>query len=134
MRERLIELMNNAELDCLEFSKMHPYEKSLTAFTADYLLANGVIVPPVKVGQTVWVKVGNVLPHIAETQVIYVMHHGEQLFSIGVESINSRGNIGRYWYSDFGKKVFLTKEEAENALGGVRDEEERACRYSSETI
>ncbi len=44
-RERLVELIRQAEFAYLDFSKMHPCEKSLKDFTADYLIANGVIVP-----------------------------------------------------------------------------------------
>lgn len=53
-RKRLIELMRQAEFAYLDFSKMHSCEKSLTDFTADYLLENGVIVPPCKVGDKVF--------------------------------------------------------------------------------
>ena len=53
-RDRLVELLHKVELDYLEFSIMHPCEKSLTAFTVDYLLANGVIVPPIKLNGDLW--------------------------------------------------------------------------------
>ena len=59
MRERLIELIDVARNDYYDFSDdMH--EKGLAVgesseeYIADYLLANGVVVPPVKVGEIVY--------------------------------------------------------------------------------
>ena len=72
---------------------------------ADHLLANGVIAPPCKVGDIVWDRNGE--PHKVISIEWYskkVMHlHCEKhTFSVGKRSI--------------GKTVFLTKEEAEQAL------------------
>lgn len=49
-RERLVELLNKVGGNILEF----PTENFIETL-ADYLLANGVIVPPCKVGDDVWV-------------------------------------------------------------------------------
>ncbi len=91
---------------------------------ADHLLANGVIVPPCKVGQTVYSfcdVFGAILPYVIQD------------FKVGFLG-KDRPN---YWYwaatshatetdelldeidfdlDDFGKTVFLTKEEAEAKL------------------
>lgn len=49
-RKRLIELLNNVGENVLEFPT-----NSFIESLADYLLANGVIAPPCKVGDDVWV-------------------------------------------------------------------------------
>lgn len=89
---------------------------------ADYLLANGVIVPPCKVGDTVYAVTLN-----TET-FTYGIHRGY----ISCIDIRSTGNYiiicheglddepyfdkicGRF--DDFGKNVFFSREEAEAAL------------------
>lgn len=110
MRERLIELL---DMDFGYVDEM-PAEK-----LADYLLANGVIVPPVKVGQTVWMvhEVSDV-----EGRVYFEKREGE-VYSVSKDIRNTwtyiRYDGGLYYwhpFDDFGKAVFLTKEEAERAL------------------
>lgn len=78
---------------------------------ADYLLANGVIVPPCKVGDTVWDTEGNAWKVFAIT----IWQD-----CIGLKTANNRDirktfTIGKH---SIGKTVFLTKEEAEEALKG----------------
>lgn len=113
MRDRLIELLkNNSHLDVLFGDE---WEEA-----AEELLANGVIVSPVSVGQTVWFFSG-VLEEVCEAKVVRIdmnfftnpslwmeFEYHSQL--IGAHII--RGQID----SLFGKTVFLTKEEAEKAL------------------
>lgn len=107
-RERLIELLDNS---------LTKY--NLAENIADELLANGVIVPPCKVGDTVY-EVFPKVKHIRSAKVVG--------FHLG-KFLNLRGQKRKEYlicYSDyslthiaidkFGKTVFLTKEEAENAL------------------
>ncbi len=102
---------------------------------ADYLLANGVIVLPCKVGDMIYIidlfdyepckksgKDGGVCPHLyAEYGVGYECrkgYYGEKPFScaeIKTEKIEDICQIFSYW-TWFGKTVFLTKEEAEEKL------------------
>ena len=51
-RESLIELLCSAPLGSKTFEQQ--YYKSTITKIADYLLANGVIVPPCKIGDTVY--------------------------------------------------------------------------------
>lgn len=102
MRDRLIELLDNL----LELGYSSPY-------VADYLLENGVIVPPVSVGQTVY-KVNGIKAR--EYKVDYF-----DIFNNIVNFTFKIHLIADDWSDfvfadDFGKTVFLTKEEAENAL------------------
>lgn len=110
MRDRLIELINGfKELDfCI------PPDWWIEHF-ADHLLANGVIVPPVELGsrQRVYIPVQG-------TTVIY----DTKVYGIGVDEdgdivINPKEypeevvSVNCY---NLGKTVFLTEEEAEQAL------------------
>ena len=108
MRDRLIELLDIV---------IQPGEKTLGDI-ADYFLENGVIVPPCKVGDKVY--------------VVDYTRLGNMIFECEIEEI-SHFSYGTYYYlnwglhiprfkacqeNSFGKTVFLTKEEAEQALKG----------------
>ena len=106
-RERLIELLKDGGV------RDFPYVNAL----ADHLLANGVIVPPCKVGDTVYFPMeinGECEPYVDVGTV----------FSIGIDerhtmwiSVSYESGLKYYHTSDgFGKTVFLTREEAEKAL------------------
>ena len=75
-----------------------------TELIADYLLANGVIVPPCKAGDTVYCldTIGNPIND-------YVVQN------VGITATQGGFGIER-GFDDFGKTVFLTKEEAKRAL------------------
>jgi hypothetical protein len=99
MRERLIELIESARY----------WGANTSEEIADRLLSEGVIVPPVKVGQKIWVvsKEGQ----FTETTVEKIV-------------LKNGGLYLKLWCNSFyettcrsiGKTVFLTKEEAEKAL------------------
>lgn len=110
MRDRLIELFEKA-LD--EYGKNN-FPCFVSNYLTDYLLANGVIVPPCKVGDTVY----------------YETYTNNGSTSIGVQphKIIAHRLImvteSNCLIADFeiGKTVFLTREEAERALkGGVQE-------------
>ena len=114
-RERLIELMTqaeNEELSLLEFEKK---------ILADYLLANGVIVLPVKVGDTVYyILDGFIEPCTVETIFLsdYTDKDGNCSYMAEIH-FDREGcpyvSTGIY-FTGIGKTVFLTREEAEQAL------------------
>lgn len=103
MRERLIELIQDSVFGCA---------RHWAEIIADNLLANGVIVPPCKVGDMVY--------------CIYEDNIGEQYFAdkfvtgIFLNDLGLYVRCGFHYYAvdDFGKTVFLTREEAEKALKG----------------
>lgn len=78
---------------------------------ADYLLANGVIVLPVKIGQTVYVVVcdlsSRLTLHECEVAKIEARHTGMTFTCMG-------GFV--FDLEHLGDTVFLTREEAEQAL------------------
>ena len=80
---------------------------------ADYLLANGVIVPPCKVGDKVYC--------IVEGFDVVMEGHVRQFIVAEGMFIDCviRGYFNQVFHSsNMGKTVFLTKEEAEQALKG----------------
>lgn len=111
MRDRLIDLLKQADFDytaeCCEISENGslPYPPLEERFAAN-LLANGVIVPPVKVGQTVYYL----------HEYVNRVYEGEVTSFIYVSDTNRFGIHYDGGYGIFGRYVFLTREEAEKAL------------------
>jgi hypothetical protein len=109
-RERLTEMIKGGLMEHIGKSC------NLAENLADYLLANGVIVPPVRVGQKVWyIKGGyynSVRKHPREIEVTEINHK----WSGKTLAWGFIANQTRYRFSSIGKTVFLTKEEAEKAL------------------
>ena len=88
------------------------YLSDLEGF-ADYLLKNGVIVPPCKVGDTVF-DIGG-FPKIMEAEVETMTTDGQEMSSVVV---NKSKPFHRWFvnWKDAGTFVFLTHEAAEKAL------------------
>lgn len=112
-RERLIQLLQSSH--CVElwnhntddFIEPNPIEK-----LADYLLANGVIVPPVAIGTKVYYSGVESGVCVNGELVSYSLDAAHLWF-------NCHYDCGlNYWHpiEDFGKTVFLSREEAEKAL------------------
>ena len=81
---------------------------------ADYLLTNGVIVPPCNVGDTVYMLLpGDLERYISEEKVTEVCSKG---FYIS-DFFPPKDDMGSYIsYEQIGKTVFLTWEEADRGL------------------
>ena len=93
-REKLIELLDKT------YAEQYDKRRLLTAeHTADYLLANGVIVPPCKVGDTVY--------QIDTAGDIYESKILKTIYDTNGIAFDERV---------IGKLVFLTRQEAEKAL------------------
>ena len=111
-RERLVELIIEGIRTYHTDSKQY-----LRDSIADYLLANGVIVPPCKVGQTVYCVVDGIAKVMeGRVRAIWILEDGSQKLDTLIKGYFPQ----RYTPEDFGKTVFLTKEEAEKAVGGVQ--------------
>ena len=117
MRDRLIELLQNFA-DGTVTGNGTIVDGTKVDDVADHLLANGVIVPPCKVGDTLYVishmKDKKVLPFINEYEATYIQV-GKRKCKVYHEV---DGYIKMFLQNDFGKTVFLTREEAEQALKG----------------
>lgn len=75
---------------------------------ADCLLENGVIVPPVKVGQTIY-RCGDPIKKVYGWNIALIEIYEDELIFID-DSNNT------FIEKDIGKTVFLTRKEAEQAL------------------
>lgn len=84
---------------------------------ADYLLANGMVVPPCKLGQKVYRTKGNfggVKIYEGVVDQIVLQDDGQERFYV-------YGHPLHFTADDIGKTVFLTKEDVERALSGEND-------------
>lgn len=78
-----------------------------------------VVVLPCKVGQRVFALL-DTDKHISECEVKQI-GMGNKIGFIGLEPIGARGREYGISLNGFGKTVFRTREEAENALGAMKD-------------
>ena len=125
-RERLYELIVDADN---EFFRETPYGTAQERIekTVEHLLANGVILPPVTVGQTVYFMH---VDEICEAKVIFIeinLFTNPQIW-ISLEYYSPM--FGTYTYKSrvdlmLGKNVFFTREEAEAELENRRKEKKR---------
>lgn len=126
MRERLKELLKNAPRNASMFFDQY----------ADYLLANGVIVPPCKVGDWIWYVYRNEINKAKVEEIRYdASKHGGYNYSFSIyaydfknkrelswhpinETQKNKSNINGVEGADFGEDVYVfpTKAEAETAL------------------
>ena len=106
--------------------------------TVDYLLANGVIVPPCKVGDTVYVDSDTWgydylyfdskfihSKHFLVGEIVSIIKTKKQLLmKIRISnSIHTRYKHRRYTVNALGVTVFLTKEDAEAKLKELKKNE-----------
>lgn len=105
-RERLIELLAKA-------SGKYMFVDKYNEAVADYLLANGVIVPPVMAGQKVYIS-RSLMNDVIEGEVTGLKTTEFSRYTV-VFLIDDNRYI-EIPFGAYGKTVFLTKEEAEKAL------------------
>ena len=108
MRDRLIELLKNSRHLDVMYGDDRTYGKA-----ADELLANGVIVPPCKVGDRLYRILKK--PYSDEA---YVSSFTDAVEPFAIVVKNIMGGYSCIPIDDFGKTVFLTREEAEAKLKG----------------
>ena len=122
MRERLIQLISNADeeckhsKDCKSCSGYGKGSQCMNYHIADYLLENGVVVPPCKVGTRVYsIALGKVYEWDICSYTVDL--EGISFINLAfMEGNNLYSNT--YSIEDIGKTVFLSREEAERALKG----------------
>ena len=110
-KEKLIELIRKAKKN----TKGANCDLEREMLFADFLLANGVIVPPCKVGDTVYCIQPYYDHDRKKYKTIIKPRVVDFVFTMPFMA-ESNGMILKE--RDFGKTVFLTKEEAEQFLKG----------------
>ena len=111
-RERLVELLQewgNKNTDSFPFESV-----------ADFILANGGLFPPLKIGQEIW-DIHYNKPR--KWKVVYLGYNGKEWhFNIHWWKDKHNFKTMSITYPFVGKMWYLTKEEAEKALKeGVQD-------------
>lgn len=111
MRDRLIRLIKEAHTKwCYS---MHDFEHTC----ADHLIANGVVLPPCRVEQMVWlIKPLNWQQTewgIKEGKISMIQQKADKSWKFRVTENHS---VQDYTVDKIGKTVFLTKEQAEQKL------------------
>lgn len=135
-RERLIELMNLARDEWPSLPLINGCKPDFVNFLADYLLANVVLCPPCKVGDTVYVisesrvkeaEIDEILRRRNDAKIFVAFECGEddcascpfnawQRSCCGEWDCDNAYGSAELAEEEFGKTVFLTREEAEAAL------------------
>ena len=114
MRDRLMELLQKKYdhfCDQCGVNKDSHYTDNL----ADYLLANGVIVPPCYIGQEIW----HITKHydgrieIGKGKVSMLQQKADKSWKI---RITVRSSVWDFTPNEIGVRYFFSKEEAEQAL------------------
>lgn len=119
-KERLVEIIHQMFCDA---EMLEAYNVKGANALADYLLANGVIVPPCKVGDEVWFieKEGYHFPRISHG---YVQHFDVREMrglgltrNLAIQPIDTlEDRLYFFMFEWVGDSVFLTREEAEAKL------------------
>ena len=122
MRDRLIELLLNVDY-ALDTDGREARDSA--EFIADYLLENGVIVPPCKLGDTVW-YISTENPHVAFEKELKARKDpcpiagiliAEDVFYISTDNMESIKDRCDKVGEDY---AYLTKEDAEQAIEHIR--------------
>ena len=121
-RDRLIELISDLPFSA-EYEKYNSLE--FAEYLADHLIANGVIVPPCKVGDKVYYintfYQKNPIIIKCEVDALHItsgknrIGHKKPSYALIINE-NMKSLSTRVYFENFGKTVFLTREEAEKAL------------------
>lgn len=125
--ERLTVLIE--ECAAIHESGFDPDKRTSAEALARYLLANGVLLPPVRIGDTVYYIVGGYHKSPDNCKVSEPCKVVEISYKIGAKYRQLAGFITdkgtRYSFDGIGKTVFFTREEAEAELKKRRKEKKR---------
>lgn len=115
MRDRLIELRRKAWVEWQRSTTAVDFEE----YCADYLIANGVVVPPVKVGEVVY-EIQPIRKRVQTYEITTIKYNGHYWWFTWIlkDRKGIYGNVEGFSSHQIGKTVFLTREEAEAALKG----------------
>ena len=129
MRDRLIELLKEAHESWLRYVDDCAFNQMALSFTfeqmfADHLLANGVIVLPCKVDDTVYTNLSmqgwyyRTKDRPYKARIVFIGVNSSEKMGCGyINVLFEKGhNMMQFELSEIGKSVFLTREEAERAL------------------
>lgn len=120
MKDRLTKIVKESLI------KNIMYTNNLAENITDDLLANGVIVPPCKVGQTVYITLHPytflLLKKVVEGEVVSIHKHEFGLFIRVLFDTKKINGCVDYEKWTWGERLFFTREDAEKALAERREE------------
>ena len=92
---------------------------------ADYLISEGVIVPPCKVGDIVWLVYTPKWPaNPADKGKWFMIQDGVQRIIYGAKGLSiETWNVGTIPAKEIGTKLFFIREDAEKALAEKENEQ-----------
>ena len=121
-KERLLHLLVNSPFpkDIVQYNRSDAIEcvfyiSDIESFV-DYLLDNGVIAPPCKVGDTVWYIVAWFSNGLPSYHVLSATVSGLKLNKKEIEYIVIKSNVNGTEYATDFKNIYKTKKAAEKAL------------------
>jgi hypothetical protein len=117
MRERLSNLINQSDVlcdTCGESTSSYCAEA-----IADYLIKSGVIVPPCNVGDITYIFDYEVNEHL-EAKFMGIVPSSVEEITIDSEGVWVDNGHAKYNETAFGDIIFLTREEAEQALAKMK--------------
>ena len=124
-RDRLIKLIDGFVFGTQIIINNLEWNSNTVKELADYLLASGMIVPPCKVGDVVysyfhrWIEEDGIFPYQTTNITITQNKKGEWTKKYRAMRLIEGKTIDwqlNFSFDDLGKTVFLTREDAENAL------------------
>jgi hypothetical protein len=119
MRDRLIELLAQCdrENEVLTCFNERPRKRQTAEIIADHLLANGVVCPPCKVGDTVY-EIQPIRKRVQAYEITTIKYNGHYWWFTWIlkDRKGIYGNVDGFSSHQIGKTLFLTREEAERAL------------------
>jgi hypothetical protein len=118
-RERLVELLNEATFGVNKHTLADHLHKETIERVADYLIANNVVVLPMKLGQTCFATYSRMVD-VDECRVSSLTQKADGTFKIRLTNLRGKF-VFEITEDEIGKKVFLSREEAEAKLRETRD-------------
>lgn len=119
MRDRLKKLILESDILCHTCGEST--DSYCAEYLAEYLIENGVIVPPCKVGDTVYV-VNETVGKVFRNTVIGITigeSKNTNTIRVGYRNIYGETSCRKFRWAQFGKQVFFTRKEAEQVLKGA---------------
>lgn len=115
-REKLVELLDEVQYqgNSTEVGVNYVFNGTI----ADHLIANGVLIPPCKVGQEIWMVYSPKHPaNPNDKGKWFMLQDGVQRIIYGAKGLSiETWNMGTIPAKEIGKKLFFTQEEAEATL------------------
>lgn len=114
-KERLIELLKQARNHWDDYTDWGT--GTWEEFYADHLLKNNVIVPPCKIGDTIFCTGYGIIEELTVGGASIEIHDDNSYYAL-VVAYRTNGTSEVFYFADFGQIVFTSREEAERKING----------------